>query len=43
MIEHKDKIIEAALFSAPEPLSVDKIAELFPEESRPVMPRFENS
>lgn len=35
MMEHKDKIIEAALFSAPEPLSIDKLAELFPEEARP--------
>ena len=28
-------ILEAALFSAPEPLTVDKMAELFPEENRP--------
>lgn len=28
-------ILEAALFAAPEPLSIDKLAELFPEENRP--------
>lgn len=28
-------ILEAALFSAPEPLSIEKMAELFPEENRP--------
>ncbi|MDP1573826.1 MAG: SMC-Scp complex subunit ScpB [Coxiellaceae bacterium] len=33
--ENMDKILEAALFSAPEPLAVDKLAELFPEENRP--------
>jgi segregation and condensation protein B len=33
--EHPEKILEAALFSAAEPLPVDKLSQLFPEESRP--------
>jgi len=33
--ENIDKIIEAALFSAVEPLSVDKLSALFSEENRP--------
>lgn len=35
MIHNIEKILEAALFSAVEPLSIDKLAQLFPEDSRP--------
>lgn len=35
MIENIDKILEAALFASAEPLPVDKLAQLFPEENRP--------
>lgn len=35
MIKSIEKILEAALFSAVEPLPIDKLAHLFPEESRP--------
>lgn len=34
-IENVEKILEAALFSSAEPLPVDKLAQLFPEENRP--------
>ena len=36
-IEHNqtEQILEAAIFSSPEPLPVDKLAQLFPEENRP--------
>lgn len=34
-IENAEKILEAALFSSAEPLPVDKLAQLFPEENRP--------
>ena len=33
--ENAEKIIEAALFSSAEPLPVDKLAQLFPEQNRP--------
>ena len=33
--ETPEKILEAALFSAAEPLPVDKLSHLFPEENRP--------
>lgn len=33
--ENAEKIFEAALFSAAEPLPIDKLCQLFPEESRP--------
>src|SRR3990167_5930345 len=33
--ESAEKILEAALFSAAEPLPVDKLAQLFSEENRP--------
>lgn len=35
MIENIERIIEAALFSSSEPLPVDKLAQLFPEDNRP--------
>lgn len=35
MAEHNQAIIEAALFSAAEPLPADKLSQLFPEDSRP--------
>lgn len=33
--DNMDKILEAALFSSAEPLTLEKLAELFPEENRP--------
>ncbi|EKD77983.1 MAG: segregation and condensation protein [uncultured bacterium] len=33
--ENPEKILEAALFSAAEPLPVDKLVQLFPENNRP--------
>lgn len=35
MIENPEKILEAALFAAAEPLSADKLCQLFPEDNRP--------
>jgi len=37
MIENPEKILEAALFAASEPLPVDKLSLLFAEENRPSM------
>src|SRR3990167_7577360 len=35
MIENAEQILEAALFCAAEPLPVDRLGQLFPEEARP--------